>query len=111
MGGLSPTIAFDRHQLVDGAPQLQVLLSQAAILHRAKDEMAELIRIDGLGEIVKRPILECPDRRLDGGEGGDDDHGGLRGEAMDVLLELQAVHPAQLDVQQGDVRTGAPPWP
>ena len=53
------------------------------------DEVAELVRIDGLGKIVKSSLLEGPHRRIHGGESGDDDHGRLRIEAVDVLMELQ----------------------
>ena len=100
IGALSPTILFDGRQLVDGLAQLHVFLSQTALFHRPQHQVAQLVRIDGFGNVVEGPFFEGPHRGVHRGEGGDHDHGGLRVDAVQVFLELHAVHAGHLDVQQ-----------
>ena len=90
----------DGHQAVDRLAQLHVFLAQPAPLHCPQHQVAELVGIDRLGDVVEGPVLQRPHRRIHGGEGRDHDHGGLRVDLAELLLELHAVHAGHLDVQQ-----------
>ena len=103
IGGLSPTIVSTATSSSMVSRNCSVLVSQPPLLERAPHQVAEFVRIDRLGDVVEGALLQGPHRGVHRGEGGDHDHGDLRVDAVDVLLQFHAVHAGHLDVEQRHV--------
>ena len=56
------------------------------------DGRQHLVDLEGLGYVVEGAAFHRVDRRLDGGIGGEQDHGKLRLEGLDRADQLQPVH-------------------
>ncbi len=93
----------DRDQPVDGLAQLHVLLLEPPLLQCLLNQMTQLVRIDGLGDVVEGTVLQRPHGRVHRGEGGDHDDRRILVDPMDVFLQFDAVHAGHLDVDQGHV--------
>ena len=112
MGGLWPTISLIAGHFVDGSPQLQVLLVQSPLGQGLGHHVAELLRIDRLGDVIRRAQFQGPDRRIDGGIGRDHDHD-RRGRGAADLLRASACRPCPASGRQAAPRrkraTASPP--
>ena len=78
-------------------------VQEALVLQRAADGGHHFVAVDWLGEVVVGAFPEAVhgDLRLVGG--GNHDAFRVRAGVLDVLQELQPVHPGHVDVQEGDV--------
>ena len=85
---------------VDRSPQLQVLLAQPPLGQGLRDHVAELLRIDRLGDVIRRAQLQGPHGRIDGGVSRDHDDDRRGRGAADLLEQAHAVHAGQADVEQ-----------
>ena len=84
----------------DGSPvHLQVPL----FLNNFPDGGAQLVQLDGLGEIVGRAFLEGVHRGADGGVARHHDDFGAGRHLLDGLQQLDAVHLLHLQVREDDV--------
>ncbi len=77
---------------------LQVAAGQAA-----PHQPIERLGIERLGDVVLRPFLHGPHRRVDGGVGGHDDDDRAGEGLPDPALQLETVHSRHLDVEEEQV--------
>ncbi len=83
--------------------QPQVLREQPSVIDGVSDEMAHVIGVYRLDDVVEGPFLQCLNACLDGRKGGDHDGHHVFVDLLDPPLELQSVHTRHLDVQEDDV--------
>jgi len=63
----------------------------------------ELVRGEGLDEVVERPVAHAIDGGFDGAEAGDDDHERLLGPALEFAQEIGAVAVREPDIDEDEV--------
>ena len=105
--GLAPA-----HHSLDGEGsrelllQLAVLPPERAVLPGVLDHDLELLRVEGLLEVVEGTGLHGLHRGLDGREGGHDNHGNIRDLGPEALHSLQPVDARHAQVGDDHVELG-----
>jgi len=89
--------------LLQGQAQDGVLAHQALLRDHLLHEERELLRVEGLHQVVEGAELHGRDRGVHRGVGGHHDHGRLRLELARLLQDLEPVHAGHLEVHQHDV--------
>jgi hypothetical protein len=100
--GLSPTIvSTDTRSSIDSRSRAFSCSSRRC--SSALDQVAQFVGVDGLRDVVEGALLQRAHGRFHRRERGDHDDGDVRVDAMDVFLQLHAVHAGHLDVEQRHV--------
>ena len=84
--------------------QVEVLVAQPLALEGVADDEADFVQLERLGDVVVGAQLHRLDRGLRGGDGGDDDHGHVRGDLLGRAQHLQPVHLGHAQVGDDGVR-------
>ncbi len=83
--------------------EAQVLGAQRAVLAGAFDQHRQLVRVEGLDQVVVGPGLHGAHGRVDRGVGGHDHDRQVRVGGLQASLQVEPVHAGHLDVEEGDV--------
>ncbi len=83
-----------------------VLLAELLDFERLADDGVEVIEGEGLGEEIGGALFHRLDGGLDGREGGHDDHGQARVEALEGFEQLEPVHAGQAEIGEDELRLG-----
>ncbi len=76
---------------------------EPARFFRAGEDLADLLRGAGLGEVIERAAAHGLDGGLDGGEGGDNDDREARREIEERREEIEPALLAELEIEEGHV--------
>jgi hypothetical protein len=100
-----PDDVVDGHQLVDGLAELRVLLAEPPLLQGPLHQVAQLVGVDRLGDVVEGACLRACTAVSTEAKAVIMITASLGIDLLDVLLKLHAVHAGHLDVQQRHVET------
>ena len=91
---------------IHGELEIQVLLPQRPALERPGHGELELLRVEGLRQVVEGAELHALHRGLDLGQAGEHDHLDVGMRLLDPPQDLQAVHLRHHDVEDDQVVVG-----
>ena len=85
-----------------------VFPDQSAVFRHAINQNAELIEIDGLGEVIPGPGFHGADRGFDAAVGGHDHRFDFRIDPLRFPQDLQTVHSGHSEIEQDQVKRTVP---